>query len=122
MSAGRSKGLDAPIDEGGYRAGGSGPLSSRCAAAGMRRGGGRQRPGQRVESGGDTWVRRWMAGDVVAILELMKMEMRVVAPSAGKVREVLCQPGRLVQDGQRLMVLGICSPDPNQHGFGHGDT
>ena len=48
-----------------------------------------------------------MAADVAAILESMKMEMRVVAPSAGKVREVLCQPGRLVQDGQRLMVLEL---------------
>jgi len=51
-------------------------------------------PGERVE-----------AGQVVVVLESMKMEMDVAAPVGGVVTEILCQPGRTVQGGQRLLVL-----------------
>jgi len=33
------------------------------------------------------------------------MEMEITAPLAGRVREILCRTGRVVQLGQRLAVL-----------------
>jgi acetyl-CoA carboxylase biotin carboxyl carrier protein len=45
-------------------------------------------------------------GDVVAVLESMKMEMPVEAEAAGTVAEVLCQPGDSVTEGQPLVRLG----------------
>ena len=42
-------------------------------------------------------------GDLLAILEAMKMEMRVEAPGAGTVTKVLCAAGQQVSRGQRLM-------------------
>ncbi|WP_426134233.1 urea carboxylase [Pseudomonas sp. PWP3-1b2] len=50
--------------------------------------------GQRVEP-----------GDVLVILESMKMEIPVVAPFAGTVREIPVQPGSGIGAGQRVMVL-----------------
>ncbi|WP_439862934.1 urea carboxylase [Pseudomonas antarctica] len=50
--------------------------------------------GQRVEP-----------GDVLVILESMKMEIPVVAPFAGTVREIPVQPGSGIGTGQRVMVL-----------------
>ena len=44
-------------------------------------------------------------GQVVVVLESMKMEMEVTAPCDGIVAEILCQQGRSVQGGQRLLVL-----------------
>jgi biotin carboxyl carrier protein len=35
----------------------------------------------------------------------MKSEIRVTAPVSGRVTDLTCQPGRMVQDGQRLAVL-----------------
>ncbi len=46
-----------------------------------------------------------VAGDVLVILESMKMEMPVEAPASGKVREVRCKEGEAVQEGQILIVL-----------------
>lgn len=51
-------------------------------------------PGQAVE-----------AGDVLLMLEAMKMELPVKAPRDGIVRTVRCQPGDLVQPGQPLIDL-----------------
>ncbi len=45
------------------------------------------------------------AGDVLVILESMKMEMPVEAPSAGKVKEIRCKEAQPVQEGQVLVVL-----------------
>jgi len=45
-------------------------------------------------------------GDVVAVLESMKMEMPVEAEAAGTVAEVLCKPGDPVTEGQPLVRLG----------------
>jgi len=42
-------------------------------------------------------------GDLLAVVEAMKMEMRVEAPSAGIVKAVLCGPGQQVERGQRLV-------------------
>ena len=45
------------------------------------------------------------AGDVLVILESMKMEIPLLAPRAGIVREVRVQPGSPVRAGQRVVVL-----------------
>ena len=45
------------------------------------------------------------AGDVVVILESMKMEMPVEATSGGKVKEVRCTPGQAVSEGDVLVVV-----------------
>lgn len=45
------------------------------------------------------------AGDVLVILESMKMEIPLTAPMAGIVREVRVQPGSPVRAGQRVVVL-----------------
>jgi acetyl-CoA carboxylase biotin carboxyl carrier protein len=46
------------------------------------------------------------AGDVLVILESMKMEMPVEAPQNGVVHEVRCAEGQSVQEGDTLVVLG----------------
>ena len=48
---------------------------------------------------------RVSAGDVLVILESMKMEIPVVAPFAGVVREIPVQPGSGIGVGQRVVVL-----------------
>ncbi len=48
---------------------------------------------------------RVRAGDVVAVLEAMKMEVDVTAPRDGRVARVLCAPGDLVRPGQALVTL-----------------
>ncbi|MBC3366123.1 urea carboxylase [Pseudomonas sp. SWRI154] len=45
------------------------------------------------------------AGDVLVILESMKMEIPLLAPVAGVVCEVRVQPGSAVRAGQRVVVL-----------------
>lgn len=45
------------------------------------------------------------AGDRLVVLEAMKMEMQVVAPFAGKVREVLITPNVQVNTGAPLVLL-----------------
>lgn len=45
-------------------------------------------------------------GDVLIILESMKMEMPVEAPSAGTVIEIRTKETEPVQEGQILIVLG----------------
>ncbi len=44
-------------------------------------------------------------GDVVAILESMKMEMPVEAEEGGLVAEVLCKQGQAVNEGEPLVQL-----------------
>jgi 3-methylcrotonyl-CoA carboxylase alpha subunit len=51
-------------------------------------------PGQHVE-----------AGDLLIMLEAMKMELPVRAPRAGVVRAINCRPGELVQPGPGLVEL-----------------
>lgn len=48
-------------------------------------------------------------GETLVILEAMKTEMRVHAPSAGVVTEVLINPGDQVDAGRALVVLGPLS-------------
>jgi urea carboxylase len=45
------------------------------------------------------------AGDVLVILESMKMEIPLCAPRAGVIREVRVQPGSAVRAGQRVVVM-----------------
>jgi acetyl-CoA carboxylase biotin carboxyl carrier protein len=45
------------------------------------------------------------AGDVLVILESMKMEMPIEAPDAGTVKEIRCQPSQPVNEGDVLVVL-----------------
>jgi len=50
---------------------------------------------------------RVQAGDVLVILESMKMEIPLLAPMAGLVREIRVQPGSAVRAGQRVVVLEL---------------
>lgn len=45
------------------------------------------------------------AGASIVILEAMKTELTIVAPTAGKIRALYCQPGRQVATGDRLLVI-----------------
>ncbi|MDT4862241.1 urea carboxylase [compost metagenome] len=45
------------------------------------------------------------AGDILVILESMKMEIPLTAPRDGVVREVRVQPGSPVRAGQRVVVM-----------------
>lgn len=44
-------------------------------------------------------------GDVLIVLEAMKMELAVKAPRDGRVKALACQPGELVQAGVPLVEL-----------------
>ena len=46
------------------------------------------------------------AGDVLVILESMKMEMPVEAPDDGTVQEIRCKETQAVNEGDVLVVLG----------------
>jgi biotin carboxyl carrier protein len=54
----------------------------------------RVKPGHQVE-----------AGDLLVVLEAMKMEYRLAAPRPGTVGEVHCQEGELVDLGKTLVTL-----------------
>jgi biotin carboxyl carrier protein len=45
------------------------------------------------------------AGDVLILLEAMKMELTITAPRAARVTAVACRPGELVQSGVPLIEL-----------------
>ncbi|MFU8824689.1 5-oxoprolinase/urea amidolyase family protein [Yoonia sp.] len=45
------------------------------------------------------------AGDTVAIVESMKMEIRVLAPAAGTLRECRATPGKTLRAGQVIAIL-----------------
>ena len=46
------------------------------------------------------------SGDVVAILEAMKMENEIVAPRDGVVKKVMVSPGDTVERGAPIIVIG----------------
>ena len=48
---------------------------------------------------------RWRRDDPVVILESMKMEIPVGAPSAGRVAEILVEEGEAVEEGQEVAVI-----------------
>ncbi|HSI60085.1 MAG TPA: carboxyltransferase domain-containing protein, partial [Ideonella sp.] len=57
------------------------------------------------------------AGDTLAVVESMKMEFPVTAPSAGKVWRVACREGAAVGAGQDMVVL-VASERAAQHAGG----
>ena len=44
-------------------------------------------------------------GDVVCVLEVMKMETKVLAPKDGKIAEIMVQKGASVKTGDALMKV-----------------
>jgi acetyl-CoA carboxylase biotin carboxyl carrier protein len=60
---------------------------------------------------GTVWEIRVNVGDVVeeeqvlVVLESMKMEMPVEAPSPGRVASILVKPGQAVEEGEVLLTL-----------------
>jgi acetyl-CoA carboxylase biotin carboxyl carrier protein len=56
----------------------------------------------RIETEAGTQV---SAGDVLLIIESMKMEMPVEAPGAGRVAEIRVEEGQSVEEGDLLVVL-----------------
>ncbi len=46
-----------------------------------------------------------VAGDILIILESMKMEMPIEAPEPGTVHEIRCKETEAVSEGQVLVVL-----------------
>jgi biotin carboxyl carrier protein len=55
----------------------------------------RRRPGEAVEE-----------GEVLVVVESMKMELAVQSPAAGTVAEVLVAAGEQVERGQTLVLMG----------------
>jgi len=55
---------------------------------------------------GDTVTR----GDILIVLEAMKMELPVRAPSDGRVTAIHCQPGQLVQPD--TILIEFAPPEP----------
>lgn len=45
-------------------------------------------------------------GDTLLVVESMKMEIPVTAPSAGVVREIFVAEGEMVEDGMVVLQLG----------------
>jgi biotin carboxyl carrier protein len=46
------------------------------------------------------------AGQTLIVTESMKMEIAITAPVGGKLRELCCQPGRVVRAGQIVALIG----------------
>lgn len=47
-----------------------------------------------------------IAGQTLIVTESMKMEIAIIAPVGGKLRELRCQPGRVVRAGQIVALIG----------------
>ena len=45
-------------------------------------------------------------GQTLIVTESMKMEISITAPVGGKLRELRCQPGRVVKAGQIVALIG----------------
>ncbi len=96
-AAGQAVIIDSPEDDSASLLGGAGipegchavaaPLTASVWNIGVE-------PGQRVQ-----------AGERLIVLEAMKTEIVITAPSGGIVREVLCKQGGLVTPGQSLLIL-----------------
>ncbi len=47
-------------------------------------------------------------GDVLFLLESMKMEIPVISPDSGIIREIKVKEGDVVQEGDIVIVLEVC--------------
>ncbi len=45
------------------------------------------------------------AGDVIAIMESMKMEIPVLAPESGRLNRLFVKPGNIVQEGDPIAEI-----------------
>jgi acetyl-CoA carboxylase biotin carboxyl carrier protein len=66
----------------------------------------------RSEVSGSVWKvevvvgQQVIEGDTLVVVESMKMEIPVTAPSAGTVNEILVAEGEAVVDDQVILILG----------------
>ena len=51
-------------------------------------------------------------GDVIMILEAMKMQNEIQAPVSGKITELNCEPGDSIEANSPLMIIEPPSDDP----------
>ena len=64
------------------------------------------------EVAGTIWKLQKQVGDAVdtgesiLLIESMKMEIPVVSPQAGTIKEILVSEGEMVEEGQPLVQLG----------------
>ena len=56
-------------------------------------------------------------GQTLAVLEAMKMELRLTAPFAGRVEQLHCAPGQVVEQDQLLIELVEDKPSEDLQGF-----
>ena len=56
----------------------------------------------KIEKQVGAWVQ---AGEVIMILESMKMEIPIVAPAAGRLKSLAVQEGQSVTEGEVVTVL-----------------
>ena len=96
-AAGQAIIIDAPEDDGASFLDGPG-IPDGCQAVASPLTGSVWNIG--VEAG-----QRVQAGDRLIVLEAMKTELVVTAPTGGVVREVVCKQGALVTPGQTLLIL-----------------
>ena len=59
------------------------------------------------------------AGDVLVIVEAMKMEHEIRAPHAGRLGELFFQPGEAVNEGEALGTLQPIAADDAAHAVAH---
>jgi 3-methylcrotonyl-CoA carboxylase alpha subunit len=57
-------------------------------------------------------------GDILIVLEAMKMELPVRAPGDGRVKAIHCRPGDLVQP--ETVLIDLSPPDPRDSEPGRG--
>lgn len=54
------------------------------------------------------------SGQVLLVLEAMKMETEITAPKAGKIAAILVEKGQAVQGGQALIELEVAESAPDE--------